>query len=167
MTERKPSNVNFETWVEQQIRAAMDSGKFDNLPGAGEPIRDLDRPYDEVWLDRKLRSDGHSIEDLLPTPLKLRKERERLPETVARLDNESAVRAAVDDLNRRIAAWLRAPLGDGGRVRLATVDVDEVVERWRAVRDTGQRTVDQARSAAPSRGESPTRRRWWRRRATR
>ena len=42
MTERKPSGVGFGTWVERQIREATARGEFDNLPGAGKPIEDLD-----------------------------------------------------------------------------------------------------------------------------
>ena len=40
--------------VEAQIRAAAERGEFDNLPGAGKPIPDLDKPYDEMWWARKL-----------------------------------------------------------------------------------------------------------------
>lgn len=35
--------------VERQIREAMERGEFDHLPGAGEPIAGLDRPYDPGW----------------------------------------------------------------------------------------------------------------------
>jgi hypothetical protein len=35
--------------VERQIQEAMDRGEFDNLPGAGEPIEGIDRPYDPSW----------------------------------------------------------------------------------------------------------------------
>ena len=40
--------------VEAQIRAAEARGEFDNLPGAGKPIPDLDKPYAEMWGARKL-----------------------------------------------------------------------------------------------------------------
>jgi hypothetical protein len=48
MTERKPPGAGFGTWVERQIRAATERGEFDNLPGAGKPIDDLDEPHDEI-----------------------------------------------------------------------------------------------------------------------
>ena len=48
---------------------------------------------------------------LLPTPRGLRKEIERLPETVGGVRGEQAVREVVGELNRRIVAWLRAPAG--------------------------------------------------------
>jgi hypothetical protein len=56
MTERKPPGIGFQTWVERQIREAMERGEFDNLPGAGKPIADLDKPHDELWwIKQKLR----------------------------------------------------------------------------------------------------------------
>jgi hypothetical protein len=35
--------------VERQIAEAMERGEFDDLPGAGEPIPGLDKPYDPSW----------------------------------------------------------------------------------------------------------------------
>ena len=39
--------------VERQIREAMERGEFDDLPGSGRPIEDLDRPYDPGWWARR------------------------------------------------------------------------------------------------------------------
>src|SRR5215468_8961850 len=41
MTERKPSGMSWETWIEAQIRVAREEGAFDNLPGAGKPLHNL------------------------------------------------------------------------------------------------------------------------------
>jgi hypothetical protein len=41
MTERKPAGRSWETWIEAQIRVAMESGAFDNLPEAGKPLPNL------------------------------------------------------------------------------------------------------------------------------
>ena len=49
MTERKPPGIGFQTWVERQIREAMERGEFDDLSGAGKPIADLDKAHDELW----------------------------------------------------------------------------------------------------------------------
>ena len=38
MTERKPPGTSWETWIDAQIRVAMEQGAFDNLPGAGKPL---------------------------------------------------------------------------------------------------------------------------------
>jgi hypothetical protein len=39
--------------VERRILDAMDRGEFDNLPGAGKPIPDVDVFYDPGWWVRK------------------------------------------------------------------------------------------------------------------
>ncbi|OLT21111.1 hypothetical protein BJF78_08605 [Pseudonocardia sp. CNS-139] len=75
-----------------------------------------------------VQREGLSSDLLLPTSLQLRKEVQGLPETVHDLPTEADVRAAVSDLNRRIAEWLRAP--SGPRVPLRPVDVDAVVAAW-------------------------------------
>ena len=33
MAERKPQGTSWETWIEAQIRVAMEDGAFHNLPG--------------------------------------------------------------------------------------------------------------------------------------
>jgi Domain of unknown function (DUF1992) len=129
MTERKPPGYSFETWVERQIREAMERGEFDDLPGAGKPIPDLSADDENWWIKRKLRQEGVSAEAALPTPLRLRKEIERLPETVRGLATERAVREVVADLNRRILEWVRAPVGPA--VVVVPVDAEHVVARWR------------------------------------
>jgi hypothetical protein len=99
-----------------------------------------------------IQREGVPSDALLPTPLQLRKEAERLPETVRDLPTEEAVRAAVSELNQRIAEWVRAPSGPAVPVR--RVDPEAIVQGWR-----------DARSAPPPAPASPapTRRRWWRR----
>ncbi len=49
--------------AENKLRAAIDAGEFDNLPGLGKPSPLIDAPYDPYWWVReKLRT-----ENLLPT----------------------------------------------------------------------------------------------------
>ena len=152
-----------ETFVERQIRLAQERGDFDDLPGTGKPLPGLDGPDDENWwLKGYLRREGLSTEPLLPTPLQLRREIERLPDTVAGLPDEQTVRGVVRELNRRIAAWLRAPVGPV--VPVAPVDVDAVVARWHtdraALRD---RRAAERRADTAALADVP-RRPWWRRR---
>ncbi|MBP2329877.1 hypothetical protein JOF56_010262 [Kibdelosporangium banguiense] len=152
---RKPFGVSFETWIDKQIREATERGEMDNLPGAGKPLPGAGRPHDEQWwIKNYLKREGLTAESMLPTPLQLRKEIERLPETVAQLASERDVREVVADLNRRIVEWLRAP--SGPLIRVARVDVDAVVEQWRA-----DRPVPPEPPARPE----PVRKkaRWWRR----
>lgn len=123
----------FESLVEQQIRAAQERGEFDNLPGAGKPLPGKGQPDDELWWVRGyLKREGLPTDALLPTGLQLAKEVERLADELATHPTERSVRETVADLNRRIAAYLRAP--DGPRVSVRPLKVDEWVARWRAVR---------------------------------
>ncbi len=48
-----------ESMVERRIREAMERGEFENLPGAGKPIPDLDQPEDELaWVKRWMKREG-------------------------------------------------------------------------------------------------------------
>lgn len=128
MTERKPPGVSFESFVDKQIREATERGDFDDLPGAGEPLRDGRQPYDEQWwLKRKLRDEGVAQ---LPPTLALRKEAEQALAEAARAPSEQAVRRIVETVNDKIRAAHRRPL-DGPPLRLAPYDVEEVLRDWR------------------------------------
>ena len=128
MTERKPREISFASWVDQQVSEAAERGAFDNLPGAGKPISR--RGGTDAWLQDYLRREGVSADELLPTPLRLRKEIERLTETVQDLHSEDEVRQVVKGLNRRIAEWRRIP--DGPPVYLRLVD-EEIARRFTQV----------------------------------
>lgn len=156
MTERKPPGVSFESWIDRQIRTAQERGEFDNLPGAGKPIPD--HGNDELWwLKNYVQREGLPVDALLPTPLQLRKEIDRLPQTVRPLRTEQAVRDAVEQLNMRIVDWLRAP--SGPQVPVRRVDVDEVLAQWHASRD-----AEKPAAASPSTAQAPSRRSpWWHR----
>src|ERR1700756_960974 len=106
MTERKPPQQSFPTWIDQQIADAERRGVFDNLPGTGKPIqRCSEADFTQAWLRDKLRREGVSTEELLPTPLRLRRETERLTAGLPGLRSEQEVREAVTELNTRILDW--------------------------------------------------------------
>jgi DnaJ-like protein len=130
MTERKPAGQSFTSWIDQQIQEAQDRGAFDDLPGAGKPLPPHSDDDGQRWLREYLRREGVSADALLPPPLKLRKERARLLESVPDMESEAEVVDAVSELNRRIAEWRRIPLGPPIFVPL--LDKDEAVGRWRA-----------------------------------
>ena len=160
MTERKPREISFASWIDQRIAEAADRGAFDNLPGAGKPIPR--RGGTEAWLQDYMRREGVSADELLPTPLRLRKETERLAGTVGDLNSEDEVREVVRGLNRRILEWRRIPTGPPVYLRL--VDEEAMVARWR---DARRRPSAPAPAARPHPDPPPRRRRWWRRRALR
>ncbi|AKE92022.1 MULTISPECIES: DUF1992 domain-containing protein [Rhodococcus] len=164
MTERKRPDITFESWIERQIRVAQERGDFDNLRGAGKPIPH--RSDDELWWVKDyLRREGLSTEALLPPPLQLRKEIERLRSTVLDVPSEPAVRQIVRELNRRIVDCLRAP--SGPLVPIHRVDPEEVVRQWAADRaELRSKRAERAAAAAAVLREyapEPPRRRWWHR----
>jgi Domain of unknown function (DUF1992) len=131
MTERKPPGVGFETWVERQIREATERGEFDNLPGAGKPIPDLDKPHDELWWVReKLRREQLSY---LPPTIALRKEAEDALVAAAQAGSEGEVRRIVADINVKIREGNRKA-ASGPPLNLMPFDVERVVRDWRAKR---------------------------------
>ena len=128
MTERKPPGIGFQTWVERQIREAMERGEFDNLPGAGKPIPDLDKPHDELWwVKQKLRREHLSY---LPPTLALRKEAEDALAAALQARSERQVRRILAAINRKIAEGNRKA-ASGPPLDLMPFDVDRVVGDWR------------------------------------
>jgi len=163
MTERKPPEISFGSWVDQRISEAAEQGAFDNLPGAGKPLPSRGGAGDgQAWLRDYLRREGVSGEELLPTPLRLRKEAERLTDTVPDLRSEREVRELVGGLNQRIMEWRRIPAGPPVFLRL--VDEEAMVARWR---DAQRRPSSPAPADRAPRDASSPRRRWWRRRGRR
>jgi DnaJ-like protein len=159
MTERKPPETSFASWVDQQIAEAAERGAFDNLPGAGKPIPRGGGT--DAWLRDYLRREGVSADELLPTPLRLRREIERLAGTLEELSSEREVREVVRGLNRRIVEWRRIPTGPPMFLRL--VDEDAMATRWR---DAHRRPPSPAPASPVPAIQAPRdmRLRWWRRR---
>src|SRR5215469_5751603 len=145
MTERKPPGMSFTSWIDQQISEAAERGAFDDLSGAGMPLPKHGEFNGEIWLRDYVRREGGSVEDCLPTPLRLRKEIERLPETVSGL-REEQVRDTVRELNDRIMQWRRLPVGPPIFVPL--VDADATVAAWQEQRQTAQPKPDPAGASA-------------------
>ena len=62
-----------QEYVDQQLRIAMERGDFDNLPGAGKPIKDLGSQHDPDWWIKRL-IERENITGVLPPALQLRKD---------------------------------------------------------------------------------------------
>jgi hypothetical protein len=172
MTERKPSQTGFTSWIDQQVADAERRGLFDGLPGTGKPLNlrsgAPDGDYGQAWVRDYARREGVPAEEMLPTPLRLRREIERLAETAGEFRSEAEVRETAADLNRRIVEWRRIPLGPPVHVRL--VNADDLVARWRAARlareaaDREARRATHPPAALPgAQPPRPRRLRWWRR----
>jgi hypothetical protein len=119
------------------IREAIERGEFENLSGAGKPLRNLRRNQDwaNEWVQRE------DLSGVLPPELALRREAERIVDTVEDEPSEDRVREIVAELNRRIREMrLRPPSGHqrGPDSFLRTVSADRIVAEWeqrRAGRD--------------------------------
>jgi hypothetical protein len=165
---RKPPQMSFTSWIDQQVADAERRGLFDDLPGAGKPLNlrpgAADGDYGQAWLRDYARREGMAAEEMLPTPLRLRREIERLAETAGEFRSEQEVREAAADLNRRIVEWRRIPVGPPVHVRL--VNADDLVARWRAARAERAKREAAARAAerhpADQPGAPATRRPRWR-----
>lgn len=117
--------MQFENWIDRQIREAMERGAFDNLPGAGRPL-DLDTSED-WWIKAKMKAER--LDAVLPGPLALRREVDGIGDAVADCRTEGEVRERCEALNERIRDHYRRP-ETGRRILVRLVDVDAVVARW-------------------------------------
>jgi hypothetical protein len=132
LTERKPPDVTWESFVERQIREAQQAGEFDRLPGFGQPMADIDEPYDPMWwLKQKIRRENLSV---MPPALQIRLDVERTLQDILRLQTESEVRRTIEELNLRIAqANLAAVWGPPSTTM--PLDIERVVAEWQAQRE--------------------------------
>jgi hypothetical protein len=132
VTERKPPNVSFESWVDAQIREARERGEFDDLAGHGKPLPNLDLYDDELWWVKQwLRRENLSF---TPPAIALRKAAEDLLAGLEKFPTERAIRNALDELNTSIRTMNRTPPVDGPPSNLMPLDVEEVVGHWREAR---------------------------------
>ncbi|WP_110205487.1 DUF1992 domain-containing protein [Nocardioides daejeonensis] len=145
-------------WVDLQVRQAIERGDFDDLPGTGRPIADIDvdRPHDPDWWLKKLIA-REQITGVLPPALALRKEALELDDALDRLGTEREVREHLTDFNRRVVE-ARRQLTGGPPVVTPTRDVDDEVRRW-----AGRRADRRSRPVPQSTRRSA--RRLWRRRS--
>jgi hypothetical protein len=177
MTQRKPPGVTWETWIDRQIRVGMESGAFDDLPGTGRPVPDLDRPRDEMWWVRdKVRREGVTS---VPPAVAVRRELDATVVAIAEATNEDEVRHLVATINERVRRLNSRPVS-GPPSTVAPLDAEAEVAAWRAARPrpdpgappsvaTGAGDPDAAGYAPPEAGSPPAaprarRRLRWRRR---
>jgi Domain of unknown function (DUF1992) len=149
-------------WVDLQIKQAMERGDFDNLPGAGKPLKNLGTQHDPDWWIKQL-IEREKITGVLPPALQLRKDDAELDARLDRHTAESEVRRELEEFNARVIKARYTPV-DGPPLVTMPRDVEAGIDAWRQ-RQLARRRAAAARAAEPApRSEAPARRRRWFRR---
>jgi hypothetical protein len=147
-------------YVDLQIKEAMARGDFDDLPGAGKPIKGLGAQHDPDWWVKQL-IEREKITGVLPPALQLRKDDAELDAKLDRHTAESEVRRELEEFNARVMKARYTPV-DGPPLITMPRDLEGEVDAWR------QRRLARRREAAAPPAPAPParreRRRWFRRR---
>jgi hypothetical protein len=168
---RRMSPQGIQSWVDHSIQQAQRQGAFDDLAGAGRPLRHVDARSDpDWWVKGLIEREQLDLSQALPGPMQLRREKDAFPDSLLDLTQEAAVRERLEDFNERVLADRRRPVaGAQSPPVVGRVDVAAMVERWRALR-----AEQQTRQPAPTPEDSSTssstaaarRPSWWRRAQT-
>ena len=118
--------MQYESWIDRQIREAQERGAFDNLPGAGRPLHLDDDP--DWWIKAKIKREN--LEPALPGPVLLRREVENVQDALADVAEEATARAILEALNDRIRGYYAQPT-TGPFIAVRLVDVQAELDRWR------------------------------------
>ncbi|NKE57328.1 DUF1992 domain-containing protein [Lentzea sp. PSKA42] len=125
MTQRKPPGMDFESWIDKQIREAQERGEFDGLPSAGKPLPGAGEPLEEDWwIKKKVREEEGNAG--LPPSLVLRKQAETAKARALAATTDDEARAIIGEMNAKILDALRKPLS-GPPLNLMPFDVEQVV----------------------------------------
>ena len=155
---------NQHEYVDLHIKEAIARGDFDNLPGAGKPIKNLGTQHDPDWWVKQL-IEREKVTGILPAALQLRKDDAELDAKLDRHTAESEIRREVEDFNARVMKARYTPV-DGPPLITMPRDVETEVDAWRARRQVRRRNAAAPKAATTivARADKP-RRRWFRRRA--
>jgi Domain of unknown function (DUF1992) len=131
MSARKPPGLGWESWIDRQVREATERGEFEELPGAGRPIPDLDKPFDELWwVKDKLRREGLTY---MAPSVALRKEAHDARAAALSARSEAQARHILEAINEKIREANRTGIA-GPPLMLVPYDVERVMQERRAAR---------------------------------
>lgn len=90
----------FQKIIEQRIKEAQENGKFDNLPGRGEPLELEDDSHipEDLRLAYKILKNA----DCLPPELELRKEIRQMEDMLENIPDEKAKYRHIKKINYKI-----------------------------------------------------------------
>lgn len=128
MTSRKPPGMRWESWIDKQVREAEERGEFEDLPGAGQPIPNIDKPHDELWwVKDKLRREGLTY---MSPSVALRRRAHDALQSALGAKSEAEVREIVTDINAEIRDANAKGIA-GPALMLVPYEVKRVVRDWR------------------------------------
>lgn len=126
VTERKPPGLRWDSWIDRQIERARE--QFEDLPGAGRPLPNLNRPFDELWwVKDKMRREHLSY---MAPSVALRKQIHDALQAARSAESEAEVRELIAHINERIREANRTGIR-GPSLMLTPCDPDGVVRDWR------------------------------------
>jgi hypothetical protein len=134
VTTRKPAELSFESWIEQQIEEAQRDGRFDALPGRGRPHRSDDAADPHWWTKQLLRREQV---DFLPPALELRRSVEKALAALPGMQDERRVRALLERVDAEIRRT-NATATSGPPTTQPPLDVEALVAAWRRSREEAE-----------------------------
>jgi len=152
--------MSMQDWIDLQLKEAEKAGKFDDLPGAGKPLKLADQHDPDWWVKDFIRRENIDTEALLPPEVLLRKEKAQVREKVAKMRRESQVREYLEDLNKRIVVAIRDTTGPV--IPVGKIDAEAALEQWRA---DHEEWLENRRAAARAAEEAaaPAKKSFWQR----
>lgn len=107
-----PTERDFESAVDRQIREAAERGEFDDLPGSGRPLEDLGPVYDPAWWAKRFvrRERARQAADEVRRAIRAELPRLRLaPDREAAADRVAELNAMVEAVNEHLEEADRVP----------------------------------------------------------
>jgi hypothetical protein len=145
------------TWVDLQLRRAVERGDFDDLPGYGKPLDHLTGDHDPDWWVKQLVERERIT--VLPPSVQLRRDDEELDGQLDLLSSEAQVRRAVEDFNARVRWALYRP-PEGPPVVTPARDPEVEVARWQERRRARSEARRATAREAPEPAHTGPRGRW-------
>lgn len=153
-----------QTWVDQVVQQAQRRGDFEDLPGAGKPLQQIDSHTDpDWWVKGWVQRERLDLTDAMPTVMRLRREKATFPDALFELGTEEEVRRRVEDFNTRVLEDRQKPhTGPHSPPIVGRVDIEQMVQQWREHR-SNQPPISSTEATATPAEEHPAepRRRWW------
>lgn len=163
MTERKPDNVSWESWIERQIQDGQRDGAFEHLRGHGRPIDSLGTVHDDLWwVKSKLRDEDVNF---LPPTIAIRADRADAIDAAMDAATEADVRTIIGEINARIR-YVNSHATAGPPSTVVVIDTDVIVARWREAQPVDPESELDTEPRPASESVVPRRSwwMWWRRR---